>query len=426
MRKKMIRQYISSGNLEEIEKAVKEKLPQTLNDFGETPLMWAMRFVYVPNGDRVFRLILDQEQDYELKDGNGYTAFSHALSSRRPHQAEMLLEKGVNVNVPCDIAVAPHPRAYAAHKQAFFSSQVMPYPVEMKVNLSPLSLAVYKSYDFLIPKIVESGADLDTVGGLDITALSMAVRADKVDVLEYLLEKGANPNVLPINWKNYGVKPELICPVAIKKALKYGSGTALDLLLKAGSRLPKRFLRRENFYSTPLTYLFSQPSAQLAEPLYCLRQLQKKIDIAACDSDERSALSHAVENNFDDYLIKGLLHEKINNHPDRFFCTPMMYAWHNKDYKVMDLLYNAGVPMASNVYEPTGQTLLMLSLEKKDNQMVSFLLKYNPMVLSQDKQGKTVLNYIDESNLFYQQISELYQAQKKKLNQHIKQKKLID
>jgi hypothetical protein len=48
------------------------------------------------------------------------------------------------------------------------------------------------------------------------------------------------------------------------------------------------------------------------------------------------------------------------------------------------------------------------------------------MVLSQDKQGKTVLNYIDDSNPFYQQICDLYQAQKKKLAQHIKQKKLID
>ena len=392
MQKKMICQMIAKGQKKEIEKAIKEGLPAVLNDHGETPLMWSIRFGYTEAGDEIFKMILNEKQDYNRKDSLGFSALSHALSLRRPYHAMALLEKNVDVNVPCRIAIAPHPRAYAAHKAAFLSNAITAYPVETEQILQPLSLAIYKSYDELIYKLVELGADLDAVGGLDITALSIAVRANKIDVLQYLLEQGANPNVLPVNWKDYQVKAENVCPVAIKKALKYGCGASINLLLKAGSRLPKRFLRRDNFYSTPLTYLFSQPKEQLAEPYYCLRQLQKRIDVSLCDSDNRSALSHAIENNFDDYLISSLLHEKINNLPDRFACTPMIYAWANKDFKVMKILYESGVPMASTVYEPTGQTLLMMSLEKKDYQMVSFLLQHTPCLLNKDKEGKRTIN----------------------------------
>ena len=423
MRKKMICQSIAIGNKEEVERAIKEKLPETLNDQGETPLMLSIRFGYTTGGDDIFKMLLDVEQDLNRKDSNGFSALSYALSLRRPVFANALLEKGVDVNVPCRISIAPHPRAYAAHKAAFLSNAVMPYPVETEQILQPLSLSIYKSYDELIYKIVDLGADLDAIGGLDITALSIAVRANKLDILQYLLEKGANPNVLPKNWENYGVKPESICPVAIKKALKYGCGASISLLLKAGSRLPKRFLRRDDFYSTPLTYLFSQPKEQLSEPYYCLRKLQKRIDEASCDSDNRSALSYAIENNFDDYLIASLMYEKINNLADRFFCTPMIYAWINRDTKVMKLLYDAGVPMASNAYEPTGQTLLMMSLEKKDYQMVSFLMQHSPMLLNKDKEGRSVLSYIDETVPFYKEISEGYALQQKKMQQYLQRNK---
>ena len=423
MRKKMICQLIAKGEKKEIEKAIQETLPEVVNDYGQTPLMWSIRFGYTANGDDIFKMILNATKDVNKKDSTGFSALSYALSMRRPAFASELIEKGADVNVPYQIFIAPHPRAYAAHKAAFLSHAISPYPVETEQVLQPLSLAIYKSYDDLVYSIIEAGADLDAVGGLDITALSISIRTDKLDILQYLLEKGANPNVLPKNWENYGVKPESICPVAIKKALKYGCGASISLLLKAGSRLPKLFLRRDNFYSTPLTYLFSQPKEQLAEPYYCLRQLQKRGDISLCDSYGRSALSYAIENNFDDYLITSLLHEKINNLPDKFACTPMMYAWLNKDTSVMKILYNAGVPMASTVYEPTGQTLLMMSIEKKDYQMVSFLMNHSPLLLNKDKEGRSVLSYIDETMPFFEEISKAYQSQQKKMQQYIQRNK---
>ena len=151
--------------------------------------------------------------------------------------------------------------------------------------------------------------------------------------------------------------------------------------------------------------------------------MQKRGDISLCDSYGRSALSYAIENNFDDYLITSLLHEKINNLPDKFACTPMMYAWLNKDTSVMKILYNAGVPMASTVYEPTGQTLLMMSIEKKDYQMVSFLMNHSPLLLNKDKEGRSVLSYIDETMPFFEEISKAYQSQQKKMQQYIQRNK---
>ena len=422
-KKKTLLDFIRMGRYDDVVTALETASQDDINEFGQTPLMIAIHATPQKDSDKIFKAILDWTRDVNKKDVDGYSAFSHAVSLRRVNYIDKLLQRDVDVNVPCFITVAPHHRAYEAYERDMSTKKRAVYPRCSSQKISPLCAVIYKSYDYFVPSLVEKGANLDAIGGLDITALSMAIRSDKLDIVQYLLDRGANPNVVPKNWKTYAKSEDEVCPVALKKALKYGCGASISLLLKAGSRLPKRFLRRDDFYSTPLTYLFSQPKEQLSEPYYCLRKLQKRIDVASCDSDNRSALSYAIENNFDDYLIASLMHEKINNLADRFFCTPMIYAWINRDTKVMKLLYDAGVPMASNAYEPTGQTLLMMSLEKKDYQMVSFLMQHSPMLLNKDKEGRSVLSYIDETVPFYKEISEGYALQQKKMQQYLQRNK---
>ena len=389
--KKTLIDLIRKGTFEEIEEALKTASHDEVNEFGHTPLIVTIHTSNRKDFEKIFDLILKWDTCLDKKDNDGYSAFSHAISLRKMRCAEKLLEKNVDVNVPCVATVAPHPRAYKAYEQ----SSSVPYPRSTMQKMSALALLIYKSYDEMVEKILEKdNVDLDVVGGLDITALSMSARSNNLEITEYLLARNANPNVVPRNWRQYASKEEDVCPIALKKALKYGYGAIISMLIAAGSRVPKIFPRKDNMYSTPLTYLFSQPQQQLAEPFHCLRVLKEFVPITLCDSQNRSPLSYAVENNISHLVLEGLLDEEINNLSDIHGYTPMMYAWQNRDYQTMDFLYKrGGISIANNVFEPTGETLLMISLQEKDEDMIRFLLSYNPMLLHKNKKGQSVLDF---------------------------------
>ena len=65
----------------------------------------------------------------------------------------------------------------------------------------------------------------------------------------------------------------------------------------------------------------------------------------------------------------------------------------------------------------------MMSIEKKDYQMVDFLMKHSPMLLTKDSMGRSVLSYIDETMPFFQEISKEYQVQQEKMQQYLQRNK---
>ena len=422
----LIRKAIQSGSVEDLKHVIETVPYQVLSETGYTPLMLAIHLgPTIVKKDEVFKMILDWEPDINRKDIDGYSAFSYATSLHRIEFIKILLERDVDVNVPCITTVAPHFRAYDAYKNSIHSAHTLKYPISTRHQMSPLSMAIYRSYDYLVPIMVEKGADLNAVGGLDITPLSMAVRSQKDDMVGYLLECGADPNVLPKNWREYAQNPKDVCPVALKKAIKYGEATAISLLIQAGSNVPSLFPRKDNLYSTPLTYLFSQPVAQLSEPFTCFSMLREYCKITDFDSLKRSPLSYAVENHIADYVLPYLFDEKVNNSPDVYHVTPMMYAYQSRYFKAMDMLYHQGVPMANQMDTVRGRNLLMHSLSHNDVEMVNFLLQYNPNLLQKDKKGRTILYYVrGREDSLATKIKELYKAQSEKIVQHVKQKKM--
>ncbi len=420
-KKKTLLDLIRVGSYEEIKEALETASQDETNEFGQTPLMVAIHASYQKESEKIFQIVLDWTKDVNKKDVDGYSAFSHAVSLRRSSFVEKLLKRDVDVNVPCFVTVAPHHRAYEAYERDMALKKKAVYPRCSSQKMSPLCAMIYKSYDYFVPTLVEKGADLDSIGGLDITPLSMAIRSDKLDIVQYLLDRGANPNILPTNWKKYAKDESEVCPVALKKALKYGCGAAIALLIQSGSRVPQLFPRKEGVYSTPLTYLFSQPKEQLLETFVSLKVLKEHVDISICDTFGRSALSYAIENDTSDYIISYLMDDKINNKTDCFLKTPMMYAYEKRNFKVMEMLHLKGVPMANNIFSSTGKTLLTDAVLKNDDEMVSFMLKFNPSLLHKDADGKTILDCLPENNLYFKKLKELQQQQIKKVATHLKQ-----
>lgn len=417
-KKKTLLDYIRLSEYEKVKEAIETASQDEVNQHNQSPLIVAIHASCQENSEKIFDLILDWTKDINKKDVDGYSAFSHAVSLRRSTFIEKLLQQDIDVNVPCFITVAPHHRAYKAYERDIVMKKKAIYPRCSCQKMSPLCAMIYKSYDYLVPTLIEKGADLNAIGGLDITPLSMAIRSDKLDLVQYLLDRGANPNILPSNWREYAQDEKQVCPVALKKAIKYGNAPALSMLIEAGSRVPALFPRKDNVYSTPLTYLFSQPKEQLAETFVSLRILKEYVSIKDCDSLGRSPLSYAVENGTSDYILTYLMDDEINNKMDSFFKTPMMYAYQSRNFEAMEILWSKGVPMGNNVDALTGKTLLMDAASKHNTEMLSFMLKFNPPLLNKDKEGKTILDYVPKNSVLAKQIKMSYQQQIEKVQLH--------
>lgn len=75
---------------------------------------------------------------------------------------------------------------------------------QSKNGTTPLMFAAAGNYDGLIA-LIEKGADVNTLGMKGVTALHMAVLKHQIDITQYLLDHGADPNVdnpdgTPIMW----------------------------------------------------------------------------------------------------------------------------------------------------------------------------------------------------------------------------------
>ena len=135
------------------------------------------------------------------------------------------------------------------------------------VNSGALPLAVSKDYVRTIKKLISKGALINALDNTGRTALHSAVEYDKNEIIEFLLEKGANPNILSGNsdgYYNYDCASSLMSAVgrdkinivklllanradpnltckngqnALRLAMAKGNNEILDLLIKAGGNV---------------------------------------------------------------------------------------------------------------------------------------------------------------------------------------------
>lgn len=163
-----------------------------------TPLMHAAN-----RGDESLVLfLLDKGADLNFVTDEGETALYVALNKKHNGIATILLNKGANKNV----ALMP------ASWRGDVASSVFLLQHGANINYmggiggvkwTPLMHAAYHGHKELTISLLKNGANLDTLTNGMETALSLALKQNKEDVAEILLDKGANPNValLPASWR---------------------------------------------------------------------------------------------------------------------------------------------------------------------------------------------------------------------------------
>jgi ankyrin repeat protein len=177
--------------------------PNTANPGGETTLMTATRTGSV---DAV-RLLIERGANVNAKEGTrGQTALMWAVLENHGDVARLLIEKGADVNAQTQVVlpdgVNAEPTATSgnigANGPGFYRSRAVPTP---SGAMSPLLFAAREGNLPMARLLIDSKADLNLPSANGSTPIVVAITNNHIQLGQFLLEKGANPNTPDRFWK---------------------------------------------------------------------------------------------------------------------------------------------------------------------------------------------------------------------------------
>ena len=128
---------------------------------GSTPLLWACQ-----NGHlNVVKILLQNNANLFATSDCGHTALHFAVQSGEVELVEMLVKKGLDI----DGQNKENPNVF------------------VKVTLSPLNTAIFEDKMEILTLLIEKGADVNMVDGLNWTPINHAIFNGKKEIVSKLL-----------------------------------------------------------------------------------------------------------------------------------------------------------------------------------------------------------------------------------------------
>ncbi len=426
---------IRNGTYEEFLKMLETEDVNQLSDEDTTPLMELMYARSAPDREQKLQALLSHTAiEIDMVNSQGLTALSVATVCERRFVAP-LLEADANPNVMTLV------RLTGGMKQSSINANQW-----RRVSLLAAALNNYDTDTF---ELLQSyGADVNIVGDMDISPLSLAARANNVGAMIYLVEQaGAELNVLPTNWQEYTSNPQKVCAVSLRKALKHGSLDALDYLLNKGVNVPAIIYRSAGQYATPMTYLLSQPVWGIKRRIYenAARRLlrwmrlqnniaikrgeQPKYDFQATDTQSRTALHYAAEGYSVSLCRRLITTPSIIHQPDNHGMTPFGIVVRRGALDILEEFLKQGanpnegihfVPQhAYNSFSKIKvhkEPAIFYAMRHKNEAMAILLIKAGANLLFRDSENKRPEDYLDDcfSDKFKHFIRGVTKMQEKK------------
>ncbi|KAH9502195.1 hypothetical protein Btru_070357 [Bulinus truncatus] len=348
-------------------------------NFSDEKGQTALHKAALGNREDTAELLLQHKANLEAVDHHGNTSLHLAASSDNVMVAELLVKWKANLEAVNDKGDTPFLLAV--------SNEMMSYLVQCGSNvnatntngMTPLLKSVTTSCHSSaldeVKLLAEIGADLNTVDASGKSALFFSISLKKYDVVDFLLQKDVNVNIL---------SDENESPLTL--TVDQGNDVLLEQLIQKGADV--------NLYHgediCPLfTAIFKMCTSEterksnlLLQTTYTklLRIIRSLINAGAnldfVDTRKRTALLLALEKNKNS-VVSLLLEKKANvnvRNIDNF--TPLMLAIQKDNLKTIQLLIDSGANV--NDTHTEGNTILMLLIKE--------LAKCNPVKKQRSRQ----------------------------------------
>lgn len=235
--------------------------------------------------------------------------------------------------------------------------------VELKGN----SLDEVKAY-------LQSGGNINAQDEYGYTILLRAAMRDSAEIVDFLLGKGADVNILSKMYES---------PLTFTQSEK-----VYDLLM---SKKSKTDLPTEPVSKRTLIHDFSSHGI-LKGVKYLIED--KKVNIETKDSKGATALYYSVEHNH--LEIARYLLEKGAKQTKGWGTFPLHEAVDNLNYEMMDLLFEYGAKEHVNSLSENGYAVIHLAIKNNNLELIKYLVEKEASVNTKDYEGKTPLNYCNE------------------------------
>jgi len=408
-------------------------------DSGYTPLMYAAKRRPVPDVIpvtawlRITKALLAKGANPDTRNNMGSTALNIATDYGNQDVASILLKggakevltyKGLNLDESLLMAATKgdEKEVHQALKLGADPQSVSPEGV------TPLMAATYSGNLGSVKAIVENGAYVNNVASgyrawtwtaehiatgkqplaktasMHYTALILAAEKGYDDIVAYLLEKGAKPEIANVAGDT-----------ALSMAAKHGDAKIVSMLLDKGvdpSEKPKVALRwtadavdgiRAQTRNSPLAMAAQGGYADVVKVL-----LEKGADPDMRGFAGKTALFWAVERGYPDVVNLLLAHDANPNIANDAGQTPLMEAAKDGRADMAQALVannadlnakegNEGLPGTLDVSDGTGMTPLMLAVVGKQVSVAKILLQAGADINLRNRSGKDALDLAERS-----------------------------
>ena len=223
--------------------------------------------------------------------------------------------------------------------------------------MTPLMFAIEMENIDMVRAVLKFNPDVNLTTEDGDNALSYAIRDDRIDILDILLNAGANPNV------NRGFEKVSISPIVY--ASLNGSTEMVKMLIEHGADPNERDLSSESGN----TALMVATNAQTAQIL-----LQAGANVGAQDTSEKTVLLRRI---------------------------------HSMDIELLELLLSCGAD--PNVPDKDGNTALMEAAVHGNTKVIDLLLRFGADVHARNRRGDTAF-LLATGSLHHEDILALYNA----------------
>ncbi len=346
--------FCAQGKKEEVEQALKFGANIAAQDVqGKTALMFAAE----NNSPDVVQVLLDNGADVNDKDKQDMTALMYAAGKNSLEVVRILL------NAKADVSIKDN-QGMTALMYATRRDKDVPEVVKL--------LAVPKEPWYKLGKDVVNAGDNE-----DKTALMFAAENNSPDVVQVLLDNGAD-----VNAKD---KQDM---TALMFAAENNSPDVVQVLLDAGADINAKDKQDMTALMHAVT---GKCDADVVEKL-----LNARADVCIKDKKGKTALMYAEEKKSSSEVVKKLQYAQMvaqNARRDIDFCNICATGTVEEVRQALD----SGANIAAQ--DPQGKTALMYAAEKNSLKVVQVLLKAEAKIINaKDKDGMTVLMYAAKSN----------------------------